>query len=71
MDTKEGAPTKPLIIDLSRIDGNAFSIIAAISKALRNAGASKEYINGIQSEMTSSDYDHLLQIALREINKFA
>ena len=65
---REGAPTEPVILDLTSVDGNAFSIMAAVAKALRKAGASTQYIDAIRTEMITSDYDHLLQVAIREID---
>lgn len=48
-------------------DGNAFSIIGRVSKALRAAGyseATKEFSN----DAMSGDYDHLLQTVLRYVS---
>ncbi|WP_194963623.1 hypothetical protein [Campylobacter jejuni] len=36
-------------------DGNAFSILARVSKALKKAGASKEEISKFQKEAMSND----------------
>lgn len=38
-------------------DGNAFSILARVSKALKKAGVSKEEISKFQKEAMSSDYN--------------
>lgn len=64
----DGAPTEPVILDLTEVDGNAFSVIGAVAQALRRAGASKEYVQSIRQEMMSGDYDHVLQVAIREID---
>lgn len=41
-------------------DGNAFAIMAAVTRALRTAGASQHDIDDFLAEATSGDYDHLL-----------
>lgn len=45
-------------------DGNAFSIMGNVSKALRSAGVSAEEIAQYIKESTSGDYNHLLQTAM-------
>jgi hypothetical protein len=64
----EGRPTQPVDCPLVGEDGNAFFIMGRLDKALRVAGASPEYRKAVQSDMTSGDYDHLLGVALREID---
>jgi hypothetical protein len=46
-------------------DGNAFSILARVMKAMKVAGLSKEVIDAYYTEATSGDYDHLLQTTLK------
>jgi hypothetical protein len=46
-------------------DGNAFSILARVMKAMKVAGLSKEVIDEYYKEATSGDYDHLLQTTIR------
>lgn len=54
----------------SDINGNAYMIIGAATRALRKAGADEEYIKKYQDEAMSADYDHLLQTTFEyvEIN---
>ena len=52
-------------VQLSGQDGNAFAIMGAVSKALRNAGVSKEERDEYFAESTSGDYNHLLQTAMK------
>jgi len=52
-------------VDLSNEDGNAFSIIGRVSKALRRAGATPEQINEFRDDATSGDYDHVLQTCMK------
>jgi len=64
----EGAPTKPVDCPLLGEDGNAFFIMGRLDKALQRAGASPEYRKAVQADMTSGDYDHLVGVAIREID---
>jgi hypothetical protein len=47
-------------VTLSGIDGNAFSIMGAVTKAMRRAGVSKEEQDQYFKEATAGDYDQLL-----------
>jgi len=46
-------------------DGNAFAIMGRVKRALRKAGADKEYIDKYMEESMSGDYDHLLVTAMK------
>jgi hypothetical protein len=60
---------KPMFnIEVVPADGNAFSIMGAVSKAMRRAGASDEVIKKYQEESQSGDYDNLIQVAMRHVN---
>lgn len=50
-------------VRLTGEDGNAFAIMGAVSKALRQAGHG-DAVNGYMAEAMSSDYDHLLQTTM-------
>ena len=56
-------PIKPTV-KLIGHDGNAFSIMGRVKKALRRAGADQEYIDKYLKEATSGDYDHLLVVSM-------
>lgn len=54
-------PKHPEInIELAGQDGNAFSILGRVIRAMRKAGLSNEEIVQFQDEATSSDYENLL-----------
>ncbi len=55
-------------VQLTGNDGNAFSIMGAVSKALRRGGASKEEIELYMTESMSGDYNNLLRVAMRWVN---
>ena len=55
-------------VELVGHDGNAFAILGAVSKALKRANIPKDKIDECMKEMTSGDYDHLLQTAMKWVN---
>ena len=59
--------TKPTV-KLAGHDGNAFSIMGRVKKALVRSGADKEYIDQYLSEATSGDYDHLLVVSMEYVD---
>lgn len=59
--------TKPKV-KLVGASGNAFSIIATCRAAARKAGWDGERIEAVTKDMQSGDYDHLLQVAMREFD---
>lgn len=61
------AEAKP-VVDLDRCDGNAFSILAAASRAARRAGWNQERIDKVLAEAKSGDYDHLLQTIMKHFD---
>ena len=59
--------TKPEVKLVGK-DGNAFSIMGRVIKALRRAGADEEYLDKYRNETTSGDYDHLLQVTMEYVD---
>lgn len=55
-------------VKLTGNDGNAFSIMAQVSKALRKAGATADEVSEYMSESMSGDYDNLLRTAMKWVN---
>ncbi len=62
------APLSKPRVKLIGQDGNAFAIMGNIKRALKSAGADKEYIDQYISEATSGDYDHLLAVSMEYVN---
>lgn len=52
-------------VNLIGQDGNAFAVIGAVQRALRNAGASHDDIEQYHSEAMSGDYDNLLRTTMK------
>jgi hypothetical protein len=51
-------------VQLTGQDGNAYAIMGAVQKALRNAEVPKEQIDEYLKESMSGDYNHLLRTAM-------
>jgi hypothetical protein len=49
-------------------DGNAFSIMGAVTKAMRRAGVSSEEQDQYFKEATSGDYNQLLVTTMKWVN---
>ena len=49
-------------------DGNAFAIIGAVRRALRDAGAGSVIIEAFLNEATAGDYDDLLATAAKYVD---
>lgn len=54
-----------VVVKLSGMDGNAFSIIARTLKAMRQAGVPAGEVDAFAKEAQAGDYDHLLQTCMR------
>ena len=53
---------------VGKVSGNAYAILAAVSKALQEAGISKVECAAFLVEATAEDYDHLLQTPMRWVD---
>ncbi len=65
METK---PKFDIEVELTQVEGNAFSIIGAARRALRRGGATPEQIEEFQKDAMSGNYDHVLQTCMRWVN---
>lgn len=61
-------PTQKPVVKILGMDGNAFSIIGRVQKALKEAGADEEYITQYQQEAMSGDYSNLLMVTMDYVN---
>lgn len=59
-----GEPLTDVRVKLIGEDGNAFSILGKVSKALREAGYDQTFIDGYVKQATSGDYDNLLMTTM-------
>ena len=57
-------------VELLGTDGNAFALIGAVQKALKEAEVSKEEINEFFDEATNGDYTHLLRTCMTWVNVY-
>jgi hypothetical protein len=56
-------PKYQVKVQLTGNDGNAFAVIAAVQKALKREGATKEELEQYFQESTAGDYGNLLRVA--------
>ena len=66
-----------IVVRLSGTDGNAFAIIGAVRRALKNARdgqgnrmVSENELKQFITEATSGDYDHVLATAMRWVEVY-
>jgi hypothetical protein len=55
-------------VQLTGEDGNAYAIMGAVAKALRNEGVPKAEIDKYHEESMAGDYDNLLRVAMAWVN---
>lgn len=55
-------------VELVGHDSNAFSIMGAVSNALRKGGVTKDEINEYTTQSMSGDYDNLLRTAMEWVS---
>jgi hypothetical protein len=68
-DNDHFTPKYPGIhIKLIGLDGNAFSILGRVRKAMKKAGLPDDIIDDYHTQATSGDYDHLLQTTMSWFN---
>lgn len=51
---------EPVKLNLVGLDGNAFSLMGAFSRAAKKQGRSKAEIDAVLGDCMSGDYNHLL-----------
>jgi hypothetical protein len=61
-------PVSKPTVNLVGEDGNAFSIMGRVKKALRRSGADREYVDKYLEEATAGDYDNLLVVTMRYVD---
>ena len=55
-------------VTLTGRDGNAFAILGAVTKAMREAGLDKDERDAFIAEATAGDYNHLLAAAMNWVD---
>jgi hypothetical protein len=61
-------PKEKPTVKLIDSDGNAFSIMGRVRKALHKAGADKEYVDKYLEEAMFGDYDNLLCVTMNYVH---
>ena len=63
--TQNNGPKYPDIsVQLTGEDGNAFAVIASVSKALKRGGAGPDEVASFRTQALDGDYDHVLQTCM-------
>ena len=55
-------------VELFGKDGNSFSILGRVRKAMERSGLSEDQFKEFMKEATSGDYDHLLQTVMKWVD---
>lgn len=55
--------------DLVGVDGNAFAVMGYVLRAMKECKMSKEERSDYQTKAMSGDYDHLLVVSIKMIDK--
>ena len=55
-------------VELTGVNGNAFSVLSTVARALKKGGVTPKQIDEFRSEAMSGDYDHLLQTCMKWVN---
>ena len=55
-------------VQLSGTDGNAFALMAKVTRGIRKAGGTKEDENEFMEQAMSGDYNHLLRTCMDWVN---
>tara|TARA_R110002126_G_scaffold14054_15_gene59823 strand:+ start:116 stop:349 length:234 start_codon:yes stop_codon:yes gene_type:complete len=64
-NVSKGPRFPDITVQLSGTDGNAMMIIGAARRALKRGGADAEDVKLFTDEVTSGDYDNVLQTVMR------
>jgi len=61
-------PKYDVVVKLIGRDGNSFTILGAVQRALREADVPKEEIDAFFKEAMAGNYDHLLRTVMETVN---
>lgn len=56
-----------ITVQLTGQDGNAFAILGAVQRAMRQGGCSADEVTSFMDEATAGDYDHLLRTTMQTV----
>ena len=55
--------------DLVCVNGNAWSVMGYVARAMKNEGMSREEVSAYRADAMSGDYNHLLCVSIEMIDK--
>ena len=64
-EEETGIKYPAIVVQLAGVDGNAFNVMAVVTKALKGCGICKAERDEFLAEAMSGDYDHLLQTCMK------
>jgi len=67
MQDNHSVPYTDAVVQLTGIDGNAFSIIGLVRRSILRSNH-PELAAAFMQEVTQGDYDHLLQTCMRYVS---
>jgi len=67
-ETEAGPKYPHITVRLSNTDGNAFSIMGTVARALRAARVPPDEVRRFYDEATAGDYDALLRTCMRWVS---
>lgn len=56
-----------ITVQLTGNDGNAFSIMGQVTKAMKQGGCTKQQCDEYMTEAMSGDYNNLLQVSMATV----
>ncbi len=57
-----------ITVQLTGNDGNAFSIMGQVTKAMKQGGCTKEQQDEYMDEAMAGDYNNLLRVSMQTVN---
>lgn len=55
-------------VQLTGTNGNAFAVMGAVTRAIKEDGADKATVDEFTTEAMAGDYDHLLRVCMRWVH---
>jgi hypothetical protein len=64
----DGSPIEKPIVNLLAVSNRPEHVIGVTRQALKDAGATRAYIDGVVKQMLSGSYDNVIRIAMQELD---
>lgn len=70
MTIKKKQHSRKMVLDLTGPQGNAFCVLGNIQKLMKQLGYTKEDQKTIMDNLTSGDYEHLIETADKHFGEY-